>query len=709
MATGIAGSPVALGYTAIHLLAIGLTLAVAVYTARNYWSKPLGRVFAALLGAVTIWTAGSFVRLYISTPEGFVAVTTFKYIGIAGAPVLFVLFSLRYDGQSQWVTRPVVAALSVLPALTVPVVATTQRHGLFYSDYATTTVDTVSVLSIEAVGLWYWLFTVYGWMLFAVGTGLLVHAGIRRSRLYRLQLLILLPAIGISWTTNILYVVWNWPHHALDPTPVGFAVTSLLLGFGLFSTQLVDISPIARSVVFDAIDDAIVVVDSANRVLDVNSAARPLLSESSPVGSELTAVLVADLAQQIERNPDTVEVGDRPTPRHYRYRELTQPDSMEGSVHLFTEITDLKESQRATEQAREQLRQIIDLVPDPLYVKNLDDEVLLSNEANAELHDLTPEQLEGKREQDIESDVENIENFDKYRQREIEVVETGSSMTCEEELIDPDGERHDFRMTRIPFATTNGDEDAVLGYARDVTALKEYEQELEDSHEKIERTNQELETLNRILRHDIRNDVVVMSRLGERLEDHVDEDGEELIDRLLDRGEHINSLTNSLRDLMRTLLEENRELRPVRVDTAIESEVRDVSRSYDDAVVTIEHISRVPVRANQLLPSVFRNILENAIRHNDSDVPEVTVSMQERADRVEVRISDNGPGVPEDIRADIFGKGQKGLESKGTGIGLYLVTQLLEEYGGEVWVEDNDPSGAVFVVELVRMTLEDRR
>jgi signal transduction histidine kinase len=78
--------------------------------------------------------------------------------------------------------------------------------------------------------------------------------------------------------------------------------------------------------------------------------------------------------------------------------------------------------------------------------------------------------------------------------------------------------------------------------------------------------------------------------------------------------------------------------------------------------------------------------------------------------------------VPEDIRADIFGKGEKGLESKGTGIGLYLVTQLLEEYGGEVWVEDregqspsgnrpgaddNDPSGAVFVVELVRVAPAD--
>ncbi|MFC7114549.1 sensor histidine kinase [Natronoarchaeum sp. GCM10025703] len=65
-----------------------------------------------------------------------------------------------------------------------------------------------------------------------------------------------------------------------------------------------------------------------------------------------------------------------------------------------------------------------------------------------------------------------------------------------------------------------------------------------------------------------------------------------------------------------------------------------------------------------------------------------------------VRIADNGPGVRESMKDDIFGKGEKGLESAGTGIGLYLVQSLVESYGGDIRVEDNDPTGAVFVVEL---------
>ncbi|MFB6242654.1 MAG: PAS domain S-box protein, partial [Halobaculum sp.] len=378
---------------------------------------------------------------------------------------------------------------------------------------------------------------------------------------------------------------------------------------------------------------------------------------------------------------------------------VEQDESGEPSriLGVQTDITDRKESQQAVEQARRQLRQIVDLVPDPLYVKNRDDEVLLSNEANAELHGLTPDETEGRREREIESTVENIENFDPYRQREMEVIESGSPATFQEELTGPDGRRYVFQTTRIPFETADGDEDAVLGYARDVTELKVYEQELEAtkqtlaaSNEKLEQTNDDLETLNRILRHDVRNDAVVLARFGRKLEQHVDEDGREHLQQLLQRAEHIRDLTTGLRDLMQTTLEDQRNLRPIRLDTVLEAQIRDVSDAYENAVVTVAgDLPQVSVRADRMLASVFGNVLQNAVQHNDSDVPKVTVSVEEREHRTEVRISDNGPGIPDDIADDIFGKGEHGLESKGTGIGLYLVSQLLEAYGGDIRLADD--------------------
>lgn len=75
----------------------------------------------------------------------------------------------------------------------------------------------------------------------------------------------------------------------------------------------------------------------------------------------------------------------------------------------------------------------------------------------------------------------------------------------------------------------------------------------------------------------------------------------------------------------------------------------------------------------------------------------------ERGDTVEFRIADNGPGVPESQKAEIFGIGEKGLETSGTWIGLYLGHTLTSQFDGEVWVEDNDPKGAVFVVTLSKV------
>jgi signal transduction histidine kinase len=78
----------------------------------------------------------------------------------------------------------------------------------------------------------------------------------------------------------------------------------------------------------------------------------------------------------------------------------------------------------------------------------------------------------------------------------------------------------------------------------------------------------------------------------------------------------------------------------------------------------------------------------------------VSASVDEGEGVAEVRVADNGPGIPEDQRDEVFGKGEKGLDSPGAGIGLYLVRSLVEIYGGDVWVEDNEPKGAVFVVRL---------
>jgi len=97
---------------------------------------------------------------------------------------------------------------------------------------------------------------------------------------------------------------------------------------------------------------------------------------------------------------------------------------------------------------------------------------------------------------------------------------------------------------------------------------------------------------------------------------------------------------------------------------------------------------------------VFRNLLKNAVQHNDKEVAEVIVSATDHENTVTVTIADNGPGVPDSQKETVFGKGERGLDSSGTGIGLHLVNTLVSIHNGDVWIEDNEPEGAIFSVEL---------
>jgi signal transduction histidine kinase len=101
-----------------------------------------------------------------------------------------------------------------------------------------------------------------------------------------------------------------------------------------------------------------------------------------------------------------------------------------------------------------------------------------------------------------------------------------------------------------------------------------------------------------------------------------------------------------------------------------------------------------------MLESVFRNLLTNAIQHNDKEVPEVTVSATRDDETVLIRVADNALGISDARKSEIFEQGEMGLDSEGTGLGLYLVETLVNHYGGDIRVEDNDPEGTVFIVKL---------
>lgn len=255
-----------------------------------------------------------------------------------------------------------------------------------------------------------------------------------------------------------------------------------------------------------------------------------------------------------------------------------------------------------------------------------------------------------------------------------------------------------FEVSSTPFLSGDVTTGQLLTVT-DVTDRETYRRRLEVKTE-------QLEALNRVVRHDIRNDMSVILGWAEVLEEHVDEDGRDALERVLGKSRHVIELTEVSREFVESLSGDvTAERHAVDLAHTLKAELDAVRDSFPDATFSVEEpVPDVQVTATEMLSSVFRNLLENAVRHSDRETPAVTVTVStgEDSETVEVRIADDGPGIPDDRKELVFGKGERGLDSPGSGIGLSLVHTLVDQYGGDVWVEDNDPRGAVFVVELRR-------
>ena len=241
-----------------------------------------------------------------------------------------------------------------------------------------------------------------------------------------------------------------------------------------------------------------------------------------------------------------------------------------------------------------------------------------------------------------------------------------------------------------------------LGEQQLVRAVR-YALERQEREQQLRTTTEQLEVLNRILRHDIQNDVQVLRLWSRELAGEVAPEHADRLRRMAETSRHIQELTENGRAFIRAVTgERDLETEPTRLDRLLDEELEKARSRYGAATFRVEDLPAVTVDANGLLASVFRNLLSNAVQHS-GDRPTVEVSLAD-GDPARVTVADDGPGVPDGRKAEIFGKGEYGLDSDGTGIGLYLVNTLVEAFDGSVRVEDSDPAegpgGAAFVVEL---------
>jgi signal transduction histidine kinase len=98
---------------------------------------------------------------------------------------------------------------------------------------------------------------------------------------------------------------------------------------------------------------------------------------------------------------------------------------------------------------------------------------------------------------------------------------------------------------------------------------------------------------------------------------------------------------------------------------------------------------------------VLKNLVENGLKYNKSEQPQVLVSCTRQGSNVELRVTDNGIGIPAPFQEKIF-EAFKRLHSRaeygGTGLGLAIVKLAVGKLGGEIRLESEEGKGSTFIV-----------
>lgn len=218
----------------------------------------------------------------------------------------------------------------------------------------------------------------------------------------------------------------------------------------------------------------------------------------------------------------------------------------------------------------------------------------------------------------------------------------------------------------------------VFEFCKSVTKEKRETDEIKD-------LNNTLKLLNKILRHDILNNISVTLMSLEMLNTK----DTKLKDKAIKAMNKSVDLINKVREFENDISSDN-DISTYNLKEIID----DVVKNYD---VNINLHGNFNIKVKNTFSSVIDNIIRNAVVHGKAD--KIDIYFSKKGD-CEIKIVDNGRGIPDDNKKKVFDENFSSGENKGSGLGLYIVKELLKRSNGDIKVEDNKPNGTIFTISI---------
>jgi two-component system NtrC family sensor kinase len=382
-------------------------------------------------------------------------------------------------------------------------------------------------------------------------------------------------------------------------------------------------------------------------------------------------------ATAIRKDGSRIRIGISAVPHRNNEGEI------DGTIGLFLDVTESKRVQEELMVSEKRYRDLIAQLPLGIAIANQDEVVELANKAMAEI---------------LREDLTNLINtnmLDYIDPRYLDELKAqnerrgeGESSTYDIEMIRTDNQNRHIRIFAAPRYEADGSISGSVGIFEDISEQKL----LESIRIQQER---EIELYGSLLRHDLRNDLGLILSYVEAVQMLMEDPSEEVLSFTEAAIATVERMANLLKGFGRP--QEVREVDLVEFIEEIATETQEAESGLKIAILPKDTKEKIRITAGGLLAMVLMNLFRNSSQHAGSNA-KVTVRVERKDDHVEIIVVDNGPGIPEDLRDNLF---QRGVSSKGEagGLGLYLSREIMQKSGGSLTLMQSEVGkGATFQI-----------
>jgi signal transduction histidine kinase len=339
-------------FTPISILYI-TAAGVAFFLSFISWKKKLiraSKLFSIMMLSLGVWVSAYILDIFSTNYPWKLLMIKFQYLGMACAVYLWIVFIATYTHFDNWLSKPALLVLAIIPAGTSGLMFLGPHTDIIYSAYKIHVLD--GIVSFERLYGWgFYIWTSYSYTVLIIG---LIFILIRSAHLpiwMRKQLNVIIPAVIIILIPNMLYIGGVDFMAPFDPTPLALVAMGALTVTSMNFHRFLDAVPLAHEYILRNMKSVIVIIDRRLLVAEVNSMAEQVLlnSEKELLGKHIFSV-IPELRELIKEKDIKLEIKSELIlgKEKHSYEVNINPlfdsgGNFFGNVIMLWDITDQKE------------------------------------------------------------------------------------------------------------------------------------------------------------------------------------------------------------------------------------------------------------------------------------------------------------------------------------------------------------------------------